>query len=496
MQLFRGAELTGIPNLVYAGLILAAAGLLAKELGGRPSAGVLPAAALILTPISWTTQVPTALTDWMSLGGLLAGVALVLHGRHRAQWRWPVLAGLALGLGVGSKDTAVIPWIGVLVLAILIYPRPSRRRLLTILIGGVISLAGIWFIRNAIQAGNPIYPEPVAIGGTTLLRGGVGPFTADSTSLLHDLGTAGTAALRTWLDWMRELVGIPLILVAAVVLSFQRRYRSTMLQLCAGLAILWFISYLATPYTGPREPTWMSGAQIRYGFPALFLGAVCACVAARWLLSVAWASFVFDLYHILSGSPSLSFPPPGAPPDWVIAVSLGVTVVAMSLLLLASKGGRRQLHLATWRAHRAAACVAGGLAVAAVALAVAHEEPVPNPLDRALSSAGRPAGPVMIIGDIDAFAAVGYDLRHHLVSAGGGGAPHQVPLMVPEQLNDRVASVHPPAIVVGPLGNPGVIPGWRPEGYRLLYTFSVYKVYIAVNLPPTSHVNTARAAIG
>jgi hypothetical protein len=102
----------------------------------------------------------------------------------------------------------------------------------------------------------------------------------------------------------------------------------------------------------------------------------------------------------------------------------------------------------------------------------------------------------MIIGDIDAFAAVGYDLRHHLVSAGGGGAPHQVPLMVPEQLNDRVASVHPPAIVVGPLGNPGVIPGWRPEGYRLLYTFSVYKVYIAVNLPPTSHVNTARAAIG
>jgi hypothetical protein len=232
----------------------------------------------------------------------------------------------------------------------------------------------------------------------------------------------------------------------------------------------------------------MSGAQVRYGFPALFVLVICGCVIVRWMLAVAWVSLAYDLYHMYTGKPTLSFPPRGAPPHTVIAGGVVIAVVAMGVMLFFSEGDSfvkrafqdRDLGLprSTPVTRGVAAAVAGVVAVGLVGVGVVDRRGQPSRLDVALTAIGRPSGTVMLLGVEDEFAAMGYDLHHPLVGGGGGGATHQLALSVP-QLNARIASVDPAAIIVGPAGTFGVPPGWTPPNYRLLVVSNLTSYYVA-----------------
>ena len=56
------------------------------------------------------TQVHGMETDMPAVAGIVGGVALAMVARRRPDdWRWPLLVGVALGLGMGGKYTATAP---------------------------------------------------------------------------------------------------------------------------------------------------------------------------------------------------------------------------------------------------------------------------------------------------------------------------------------------------------------------------------------------------
>ncbi len=475
MQPFHGPQLAALPILLFGLLTLASCALIAETLGGRPSVGLLGGATLVLAPLSWQTQVHSALTDWTATGGLIASVALVLYGHGRAQWRWPLLAGLALGIAVGSKDTAVVPAATVVVLGMILFSVRSRWRASALVVVGTVILAGLWFVRNAVDTGNPLYPEAVGIGGRTLLQGAVSPVTRYSTSLLQDVAHGDSAALRAWITSVRLTIGLPIVVAAGALLCFVGRTRRSVLGLCAGLSVVWFVIYLGEPYTGPAAVPIFIAEQLRYALPALTLAAVCACVRWRPMILVAWAALVADLYHILRGSTS----------DPVLDVSTRVLLVSVVVAALTAwwlwrlpgfmgatrpGGGRFQKSLG----------VAVALLVATVFIAAysVHRAPRPSRLDSSLAASGEARGPIMIIGDTDVFAAFGDRMQHRVVDGGQGGAAGEAVISSPNRLDARIRAIHPAAVVVGPSNEPGVLPGWSPAGYRLLYIDGGNDVYV------------------
>ncbi|MGI8491845.1 MAG: hypothetical protein ACR2NJ_03660 [Acidimicrobiales bacterium] len=504
MQPFHGGQLASWPTLLFGLLLLASAAMIGEQLIRSASAGLLGGATIVLAPFSWQTQVHSALTDWASASGLIAAVAFVLRGRADPRLRWPLLAGLALGIGIGSKDTGLLPGACVVVFALIVLPRAVRWRAVPVIGAGIVALAGLWFVRTGIQTGNPIYPEPVRIGGTTVLTGGVSPLTQYSTSLATDIVTVKLHGLRVWTHLVRTLVGPPIVVCAGVVLAFWRFRQRTHLALCGALAVLFFGAYLATPYTGPQGQAYLIASQLRYALAALVLAAICACAASVWMQLVAWAAVVADIVSIVHGS---SFNPDVDASKPILAAGALVGIVVAGVLW--------QTDWLTWvrPVARPGAVPRPGarpavqpiavigmttvVLVGAGALLAVRHSPNTTALDQVLAASANAAssngdraasartarGPVMIIGDTNIFLTLGAKLNHHLIGAGTGAAG-EVPINSATGLDRAVRAARPVAIVVGPVGQPGVIPGWSPAGYHLAGTTGGNRVYLT--LPPVT----------
>jgi hypothetical protein len=481
IQPLHQAQWSAWPSLVYGIAILAGAALVSEELGASPVYGFLAATAVMLSPLSWTAQVDTAFTDWISLSGLIMAVGLVLHARTRLEWRWVLLAGAALGIAVGSKDTALLPGLLVIGLGVATLPRARRVRGFLLMLGGVTALAGVWFVRDAVQAGNPLYPEPIRLAGRTLFRGGVGPVTAWSSSILKDVVTGNGPALRIWIETLAVWIGPTIVLAAGAAFCLTRGKRRNIRTLLAVIAGIWFVLYIATPYTGPSSFPLLIASQVRYGLPAMTLAAVCASTEFRWSRVVAWLAVGYDLWAIVRGVHLASVPEAvmRTPRGVYLSIAL-VGAFAVAAMSMRVRSARPRLVISSRppiAVGGAVVTLAAGVCAGLSIVAVRHA-PAPSQLDIALAASGRPHGPVMIDGDGDVLGAMGNKLQHHVVSAGGGGASHQIPFSSPALLDARLRSVDPAAVIVGPANWPGVIPGWSPPGYRLLYDQSGHRIYI------------------
>jgi hypothetical protein len=237
---------------------------------------------------------------------------------------------------------------------------------------------------------------------------------------------------------------------------------------------------------------------------------VCACVAYRWVEVIAWVAITADLVSISHGS------------------AFNADVSVTSLDLLAAAAGGAVVAVGLWRldvparsaARRSAIVgVAGinglaglsglaGVAAAAVlvtgmgAVLAKHGAPIPTALDRALevrangqngqspdltsegvARANSNTRPVMVIGDTDLFAAMGLKLNYKVVAPGQGGVG-EIPITNSTQLDRILGTIKPAAVVVGPLGQPGVISDWVPPGYALVGIVNGNREYVARSTPP------------
>jgi hypothetical protein len=196
------------------------------------------------------------------------------------------------------------------------------------------------------------------------------------------------------------------------------------------------------------------------------------------MVLVAWAALFADLYHIVRGSTS----------DPVLDVStrvflVGVVVAALAAWWLRRPPGIMGASRLGEGSFQKTLGVAGALLAATVFMAAysVHHTPRPSQLDSILAASGETRGPVMIIGDTDVFAAFGDRMQHRVVDGGQGGVAGERVITSPNRLDARITAIKPAAVVVGPTNEPGVLPGWSPPGYRLLYVDGVNDVYFHEN---------------
>jgi hypothetical protein len=163
MALLGSDATTDVCQLVLLGALMLAGYRLALLAGWRRraascAAGFLP----LLKPFhSWAL---TAQVDIFMTAFLVLGAVWLTGGLARREGRQLALAGLALGLALGSK-TVAIPLVALFLapaLGVLAWRRQWRAALATI--GGVLLGGGFWLAAYLALYGNPLFPLDFSVG--------------------------------------------------------------------------------------------------------------------------------------------------------------------------------------------------------------------------------------------------------------------------------------------------------------------------------------------
>jgi hypothetical protein len=253
------------------------------------------AAAIVLECHTLVVREPgAAKNDLMAAALLLAAVAILINARRAHNPKvtlpvgWPLAAsGLAVGLAVGTKSTAVA-MAAALTLAV-VFLAPSGRRgaalgwwFIPALLGG-----GYWYLRNLIVAGN-LLPQATSIGPVSLphperLQEGRPNF-----NIVHY--ATDTGVWRHYFEpGLHQAFGSlwPLVLLAAVAggLLALLRGREKVIRWAGAVTLFGLLAYVFTPLSAAG----IDGApvgfaiNIRYAIPPLLLGVVLLPLAIRRL---------------------------------------------------------------------------------------------------------------------------------------------------------------------------------------------------------------------
>jgi hypothetical protein len=257
-------------DLVAAALLLAAVAILITAWGRlRQDGALLPGGGTVGGP---------APEDALATGGG-GGSPAVTGPAGPTPLVWPIAAaGLAVGLAVGTKSTAVA-MSAVLTLAVVVLAPTGRRWatfawwLVPALLGG-----GYWYLRNLIVAGNPL-PQATSLGPIGLphperLQEGRPDF-----NIVHYATDTGV-----WRDYfepgLHQAFGAlwPLVIFAAIAggLLALLRGREAILRWAGAVALLGLLAYVFTPLSaaGADGAPVGFGINIRYAIPPLLLGMV------------------------------------------------------------------------------------------------------------------------------------------------------------------------------------------------------------------------------
>jgi hypothetical protein len=253
------------------------------------------AAAIVLECHTLVVREPgAAKNDLVAAVLLLAAVAILINAfsadgpksrgkddfSARRRWipvGWPLaIAGLAVGLAIGTKSTAVAMGFALTVAVIVLAPRGRRWAAavwwaVPALLGG-----GYWYLRNLIVAGNPL-PQATSLGPISLphperLQEGRPDF-----SIVH-YATDWDVWREYFAPGLHQAFGAfwPLVLAAAIAggLLALLRARDDVLRWMGAVALFGMVAYLFTPLSaaGAEGAPVGFGINIRYAIPALLLG--------------------------------------------------------------------------------------------------------------------------------------------------------------------------------------------------------------------------------
>jgi 4-amino-4-deoxy-L-arabinose transferase-like glycosyltransferase len=335
------ARLPGVIFFVLTGVSVYA---VAIELGSsRATATTFAALAVSVPPLSRFAL--EGLLDDLTLSMLAIAVLFLLRHARSERPGELAIAGLALGLALGTKwfgltsaAVVVVVWIAVRV--------ASRARAAAItreggvLLGMMALGGGFWLVRNLIESGNPLYPKAVSLFGLKLFAGSHGDLIDRfGYSILDYVGKPHIVSAYIYPGFKIELGLAGLVLLVGVVVALAcaiPRRRDTHWAPLLAVAIVTVgicATYAITPGTGygPKNQPTQAYVTLRWLMPAVVMGAAaCAAVAARsrvWgaLLTLAALAGIIDAIHL------------GPPVSGTSVVEGVLILVAVTAALLAAR---------------------------------------------------------------------------------------------------------------------------------------------------------------
>ncbi|HEU4906818.1 MAG TPA: hypothetical protein VFT19_11990 [Solirubrobacterales bacterium] len=216
-----------------------------------------------------------AKNDLMAAALLLAAIAVLVNAGRKPGWPLAV-AGLAVGMAVGTKSTALAMAAALTVAVIVLAPAGRRWAAAGWWFGAGLAGGGYWYLRNLVISGNPL-PQLESIGPISLphperLQGGRPDF-----SIAHYATDTGV-----WRDYfgpgLDNAFGAlwPIVVLAAIAgaLLALAWGRPRVLRWMGAVALFGFLAYLFTPLSaaGAEGMPEGFGINIRYAIPALLAG--------------------------------------------------------------------------------------------------------------------------------------------------------------------------------------------------------------------------------
>jgi hypothetical protein len=437
----HGDELVYLVPLLFGVLAILGMALLVRELRPEepwaPIAGAAAALAVLTAPV-YFVQLDSLLTDLVAAACVVTAVALLLVARRVPATWVVVMAGVALGLGLGSKYTAVIPTAAVVVAAAALLRNLTR---VAWLVPGTAAFAAPWFVRNIVTTGNPLFPQDLKV-----VDGSETPYDILNTSMLHHLVDRNTSILASWVRLGGRFVGPVVVLLAAgLVVAAVRAWRDrtwTSAAVLAALVLVTFLGYAATPVTGggPDGLAFIITSCFRYALIAVMLGAALGTAMLGWRIAAPALALVlsWNTWRIFDQ------PLPGRPEVHLGASHVLVAVGVGALAALAAVVGTAPATSERRLGSRPALGVAAAAVVALAGLvgltgAIHHNDRghVATTLESLMLSFG-PSTPAVPVGVTDLRALLGPRLERPLVRVSRGGAAEEIPFADENQLRRRV----------------------------------------------------------
>lgn len=256
--------------------------------------GALAVAAVLSTPPVFLTVLTESYVDLPLFACFLAAVRFAFPVAHRRLEGTTILSAGLAGVAVGTKTTGLLLAALAFALHALLVLPPDRRWRAALgaigrhagwMVAGVLLMGAAFYVRNALVAGNPLYPVPVDLPGLGTLPG---QDRYRDTLALTTLAAYTDHIFRTGM-WLRAMLGEtftpysawglgpigPAALLMAPLIPFLVRFaaprapnplRHRRILALAGLGLAAFVAYVFTPYSGK-----FLMFNVRFAYPAVAL---------------------------------------------------------------------------------------------------------------------------------------------------------------------------------------------------------------------------------
>ncbi len=267
-----GAALLWTPAIAL--LAIAAGWLALRAAGADRLVGAWALAAVLLSPVA-VTQLIGPHTDLPALAWLWCAGALVLCARSRPALLAPGLTAAALALGTKTTPAALlvvlVVWAG--------WTQRARLRHVArpLALGAALGAGagGVWYGRNLLVHGSPLYPFKAAPWGD--------PMPAFLARLdVSFLQRPGETLDRNGAAYLDAVAGGFLVLALGLVVPLMLRGRRGALAVAA-VTLLGVGFWTVAPFTGaaPDPALDLSATTIRYLLPTIGVAALALALAAR-----------------------------------------------------------------------------------------------------------------------------------------------------------------------------------------------------------------------
>jgi hypothetical protein len=337
-------------NFGWMGVALLAAWCIGRPLG--LAVGTLLGSVVVIGSVMMLVQAGNAPSDIVALACLLAAIAILFNDQLRSGEAGAALrqgqlavspgplgvAALAAGLAIGSKVTMLVP-VGVITIGLLVAGgRAGAGRRATIWLGGLAATGGLWYVRNLIQAGNPLpwlnagplpgphqeelYPRPAH---------SIAEYVADRHAWTHFFfpGFAETLGPLWFVVLFAALAGI--------VLGLRRRH-SPLVRIVALAGAATLIAHVFNPVSasGPEAGPIGFASNLRYASPGIAIGLILLPLCeTRWMAQRVFAP-AYALLILVAAIDSAEW----VQPQPLLAIAIGALAVLVPIWLVTKPRGR------------------------------------------------------------------------------------------------------------------------------------------------------------